>query len=106
MFWAPFGWNYKGDIEFIDGRIDAVKYVDMLKNKIEQINNHVWHEKWIFQHDNEPYHRAKLTMNWFNNIKFEVLAWQPCSPDLKPIENVWGLLLRKTYCGGRQFYSI
>ena len=40
MFWAPFGWNYKGDIEFIDGRIDAVKYVDMLKSKIEQINNH------------------------------------------------------------------
>ena len=40
MFWAPFGWNYKSDIEFIDGRIDAVKYADMLKSKIEQINNH------------------------------------------------------------------
>ena len=106
MFWAPFGSNYKGDIEFKDGRIDAVKYADMLKSKIEQINNHFWHEKWILQQDNEPYHRAKLTMNWFNKIKFEVLAWQPCSPDLKSIENVWGLLLRKIYCGGRHFYSI
>jgi hypothetical protein len=36
MFWAPFGWNYKGDIEFIDGRIDAVKYVDMLKIKLNK----------------------------------------------------------------------
>ena len=41
MFWAPFGWNYKGDIEFIHGRIDAVKNVDLLKSNIEQINNHV-----------------------------------------------------------------
>ena len=40
MFWAPLGWNYKGNFEFIDCRIDAVKYVDMLKSKIEQTNNH------------------------------------------------------------------
>ena len=60
----------------------------MLKNKIKDISNHFGPEKWIFQEDNAPCHKAKLTMNWFNKKKVEVLAWSPCSPDLNPIENV------------------
>lgn len=34
------------------------------------------------------------------------LPWPPLSPDLNPIENLWGLLCRDVYAGGRQFSSI
>ena len=54
-------------------------------NEIEQ--NHV-----IFQHDNATIHKAVIVSNWFVQQHFQVLQWLPKSPDLIPIENVWGRL--------------
>ena len=42
----------------------------------------------------------------------EVLAWTknktswPCSPDLNPIANLWGLIVTNVYEGGRQCSAI
>ena len=33
------------------------------------------------------------------------MDWPACSPDLNPIENVWGILSHAVYRGGRQFES-
>jgi hypothetical protein len=35
-----------------------------------------------------------------------VIPWPSLSPDLNPIENLWGLLARKVYANGRQFHTI
>jgi hypothetical protein len=34
------------------------------------------------------------------------MDWPPNSPDLNPIENVFGLLVKAVYAGNRQFLSI
>uniref|UniRef100_A0A8R1EME0 HTH_Tnp_Tc3_1 domain-containing protein n=1 Tax=Caenorhabditis japonica TaxID=281687 RepID=A0A8R1EME0_CAEJA len=38
--------------------------------------------------------------------KIKVLDWPACSPDLNPIERVWGFLTRSVYKNGKQYNSI
>lgn len=36
----------------------------------------------------------------------EALTWPACSPDLNPMENIWGILVRRIYANQRQFDTI
>ncbi len=51
---------------------------------------------FIFQQDLAPAHTAKGTKSWFNDHGVTVLDWPANSPDLNPIDNIWGIVKRKT----------
>jgi transposase len=103
MVWRGFCGGKKTFLKFLDGRVTSAKYVETLSTHLQPVFDV---ETQIFQQDNASSHSARHTKSWLKQQQIDVLPWPACSPDLNPIENVWGYMTHVVYANGRQFYSV
>lgn len=78
----------------------------MLDEVLLDYTDQIGEENWIFQQDNAPIHVSKLSKSWFTSKNIEILEWPAISPDLNPIENLWGIMSTRVYANGRQFGTV
>ena len=106
MIWATFSSKGKSKLAYISLCSTAEDYKAVLSSYLKPSLRRIGGKKAAFMHDNEPIQKAGTTKTWFQSSEISVLDWCPYSPNLNPIENVWGTHARKVYAEENQFNSV
>jgi transposase len=99
MVWGAFVGNKLLDLVVCEHTMDSHKYIELLNKSLRPFVK----SGLKFMHDGASIHQSKLTKDWLKKNKIETIEWPAHSPDLNPIENLWGILTRVVFANGRQF---
>ncbi len=77
-----------------EDNLDAKAYLTIMRAKVRELDD-LFPEGWIWQQDGSGVHRANSVGDFITKNIYYNLDFPPYSPDLSPIENIWGWLKRE-----------
>ena len=94
MFWGCFSKLGLGPLVALEGNMNAQNYLELLKDIVlpELV---AAGRPMVFMQDNAPCHKARVIMDFLEEINIETLDWPPQSPDMNPIENLWAVIKKR-----------
>lgn len=116
MTWGGFSSVGKLQLRFISSRMDGTEYQEVLNLSLVPYLRCFRRLRLKYQQDNAGVHTSRHRrrndpdfvpmMEWFRAHGIELFAWPSCSPDLNPMENIWGIMVRRIYANNRQYQTV
>ena len=102
MIWA--GISKTGCTPLVDvpKKCDSKKYCEVLEEGLIPY----YGKDEIFQQDGATCHTSKESMKFLKQNGIKTTIWPAKSPDLNPIENVWGWMVKDIYFGKPAYKNV
>ena len=95
MFWGAITGFGQIFLDEIKGKITSKTYCNFLENKALPVIKRLCSPSALFQQDNAKSHASGETQAFLEKNNVKLLDWPPQSPDINPIEQVWGWLAHR-----------
>ncbi|GBN88433.1 Transposable element Tc1 transposase [Araneus ventricosus] len=98
MLWGTFSWAALGPVDVVEQTMKAANYPNIIADQLHPSMAFVFQTgNGIFQKDNAPCHKARIVLEWFEELtdEFHLMSWPPNSPDLNPMEHIWDVMERQ-----------
>jgi transposase len=93
MIWSFIFWDGRGPMLFLRGGVDQEVYKDILRNQVLPHCVEMLDENGVaqtFMDDGASCHDAQSVIDYCATVGIQRPYWPPNSPDMNPIEYIWG----------------